>query len=103
MEAMAMELPSVATWITGVPEIIEQDVEGLLVPPADAAAIADAIERLMEDPEGARRLGAAARRKVLAKYHLDRNVERLAQEFRSRLTAGNPAAIGAAGVRRSTL
>jgi glycosyltransferase involved in cell wall biosynthesis len=85
MEAMAMELPCVATWITGIPEIIETDVEGLLVPPASASAIADAVTRLIEDPEGARRLGIAARRKVLAKYHLGPNVERLAQEFRARL------------------
>jgi colanic acid/amylovoran biosynthesis glycosyltransferase len=85
MEAMAMELPCVATWITGIPEIIDRDVEGLLVPPASASAIADAVERLMDDPEGARRLGAAARRKVLHKYHLGRNVERLAEEFRVRL------------------
>jgi glycosyltransferase involved in cell wall biosynthesis len=85
MEAMAMELPCVATWITGIPEIIEKDVEGLLVPPASASAIADAVERLMDDPEQAQRLGAAARRKVLAKYDLERNVERLAEEFRVRL------------------
>jgi colanic acid/amylovoran biosynthesis glycosyltransferase len=85
MEAMAMELPCVATWITGIPEIIEKDVEGLLVPPASATAIADAVGRLIEDPEAARRLGIAARRKVVAKYHLGRNVERLAEEFRARL------------------
>jgi glycosyltransferase involved in cell wall biosynthesis len=85
MEAMAMELPCVATWIAGIPEIIENDVEGLLVPPASASAIADAVGRLMEDPEGARRLGIAARRKVVAKYQLGRNVERLAEEFRDRL------------------
>ena len=85
MEAMAMELPCVATWITGIQEIIEKDVEGLLVPPASAGAIADAVERLIDDPEGARRLGTAARRKVLAKYNLERNVERLAEEFRLRL------------------
>jgi colanic acid/amylovoran biosynthesis glycosyltransferase len=94
MEAMAMELPCVATWITGIPEIIEKDVEGLLVPPASASAIADAVERLMDDPEQARRLGAAARRKVLAKYDLERNVQRLAEEFRVRLAAST-------GVQRS--
>jgi glycosyltransferase involved in cell wall biosynthesis len=87
MEAMATELPCIATWITGIPEIIEKDVEGLVVPPASAGAIADAVERLMQDPEGARRLASAARRKVLAKYHLERNVERLAEEFRLRLTS----------------
>jgi colanic acid/amylovoran biosynthesis glycosyltransferase len=85
MEAMAMELPCVATWITGIPEIIDKDVEGLLVPPASASAITNAVETLMDDPEGARRLGTAARRKVLAKYNLERNVERLAEEFRLRL------------------
>ena len=85
MEAMAMELPCVATWITGIPEIIENNVEGLLVPPASASAIADAVGRLMEDPEVARRLGVAARHKVVAKYDLGRNVERLAEEFRARL------------------
>ena len=85
MEAMAMELPCVATWITGIPEIIEKDVEGLLVPPASAAAIAGAVERLIDDPEEARQLGTAARRKVLAQYHLEHNVERLVEEFRVRL------------------
>jgi colanic acid/amylovoran biosynthesis glycosyltransferase len=85
MEAMAMELPCVATWITGIPEIIDKDVQGLLVPPASATAIADAVERLMEDPEAARRLGTAARRKVIAKYNLERNVDRLVEEFRVRL------------------
>jgi glycosyltransferase involved in cell wall biosynthesis len=85
MEAMAMELPCVATWITGIPEIIEKDVEGLLVAPASAGAIADAVERLMDDPDEARQFGIAARRKVLAKYDLERNVERLAEEFRARL------------------
>jgi colanic acid/amylovoran biosynthesis glycosyltransferase len=85
MEAMSMELPCVATWITGIPEIIENDVEGSLVPPACPSAIADAVGRLMDDPQGARALGIAARRKVVAKYHLGRNVERLAQEFSVRL------------------
>jgi glycosyltransferase involved in cell wall biosynthesis len=84
MEAMAMELPCIATWITGVPEIIERDREGLLIPPASASAIADAVERLIDDPEEAKRLGEAARRKVIASYHLERNVERLAMEFSAR-------------------
>jgi len=39
----------------------------------------------MDDPPAARRLGSAARRKVLASYHLGRNIERLAGEFRLRL------------------
>jgi len=85
MEAMAMEMPCIATWITGIPEIIDKDVEGLLVPPASAGAIADAVERLIEEPEVARRLATAARRKVVVKYNLERNVKRLVEEFRARL------------------
>jgi colanic acid/amylovoran biosynthesis glycosyltransferase len=85
MEAMAMQLPCVATWITGVPEIIDHGVEGLLVPPASAVALAAAVERLMDDPDEAQRLGAAARPKVIAKYHLTTNVARLAAEFHARL------------------
>jgi colanic acid/amylovoran biosynthesis glycosyltransferase len=88
MEAMAIEPSCVATWMTGIPEIIKRDVEGLLVPPASPAALADAIEGLMDDPDSARRLGAAGRQKILSKYHLGRNVERLAQEFRKRVAEG---------------
>lgn len=87
MEAMAMELPCVATWVTGIPEVIDKDVEGLLVPPADAAAIAAAVERLIDEPQRAQQLGIAARRKVLDRYHLEHNVERLATEFRARFAA----------------
>jgi glycosyltransferase involved in cell wall biosynthesis len=85
MEAMAMQLPCVATWITGVPEVIDHGIEGLLVPPASSAALAAAVERLIDDPDEAQQLGAAARRKVMAKYNLATNVERLQAEFRARL------------------
>jgi glycosyltransferase involved in cell wall biosynthesis len=78
-----VKLPCVVPWITRIPQIIEGEREGLLVPPASASA--DAAQRLSEDPEAARRLGAAARRKVLAKCHLERNVERLVEAFRVRL------------------
>ena len=44
-----VELPCVAPWTTRIPEIIETEREGLLVPPASASAIADAVERLMAD------------------------------------------------------
>lgn len=82
MEAMAMEVPCVATWITGIPELIRGEVDGLLVPPADPDALAAAILRLMDDPELGSRLGKSARQKVLAEYNLTRNTERLAEVFR---------------------
>lgn len=60
-EAMATALPVVSTNISGIPEIVEDDVNGLLVPEKDATALADAIERLLLDPVLRQRLGQAAR------------------------------------------
>jgi colanic acid/amylovoran biosynthesis glycosyltransferase len=85
MEAMAMELPCIATRITGIPELIENGVDGLLVPPASARHIADAVIRLMDDPQLAQRLGEQGRKKVAASYDLARNTQRLADVFRTHL------------------
>jgi glycosyltransferase involved in cell wall biosynthesis len=79
MEAMAMEIPCVATRITGVPELIRDGVDGLLVAPADPDALARAIATLAGDPRLRRRLGAEGRRRVLERYDLAANVERLAR------------------------
>ena len=59
MEAMAMEVPVVATRIAGIPELIEDGASGLLVTPARADELADALGRLVDDPRAA---GAARRR-----------------------------------------
>ena len=76
MEAMA--IPCIATWITGVPEIIHHEVDGLLVPPGDAEALAQAIARLMDDAELRRNLGQQARLAILKKFDLHRNTEHFA-------------------------
>lgn len=89
MEAMAMEIPCVATWITGVPELIRHGVDGWLVPPSDEAQLAVAIATLMDDPELRLRLGRAARVRVREKYDLTRNTERLAQIYRRRLASSD--------------
>lgn len=81
MEAMAMEIACVTTWITGVPELIRPDVDGILVPPADPEALALAIARLMDDRELGAQLGRSARARVLKCYDLERNTEGLAQVF----------------------
>ncbi len=81
MEAMAMEIPCVATRVNGVPELIEDGINGILAPPANAEALAEAIARLIDDAALRRRLGAAARKQVLEKYNLDRNVATLRDLF----------------------
>jgi len=65
MEAMAMAVPTIGTNAGGVPEIISNGVDGILVPPGDAAALADAIADLMSDQRHRRELGAAGRAKIV--------------------------------------
>jgi glycosyltransferase involved in cell wall biosynthesis len=94
MEAMAMQIPCVTTCITGIPELIRDGIDGLLVTPSDAAALAAALARLIDDPALAHRLGEAGRRRVCDRYHLPRNLDHLAAVLRRRL--GGEAAGGAA-------
>lgn len=74
LESMASGRPVVATRVGGTPEAVEDGVTGLLVPPGDAAALADAVVRLLADGELAARLGAAARRSVLERFSMERMV-----------------------------
>jgi glycosyltransferase involved in cell wall biosynthesis len=68
VEAAAAGLPIVASDVGGIPEIIEHGVNGLLVPPGDAQALADAIQQLIDDPQRARQLGEAARRTAFERF-----------------------------------
>ena len=86
MEAMAMEIPCVTTFITGIPELIRDQVDGLLVAPSGVEELAGAIGRLMDDAELRQRLGAQGRLRVMERYDLDRNTARLAGIFRRRLS-----------------
>ena len=85
MEAMALGLPCVSTTVAGIPELIRSGVDGLLVPPANVAALADALEALAMDARLRRTLGAAARQRVIARYNLPLNQELLAQAFAARM------------------
>lgn len=77
MEAMASARAVVSTSIAGIPELVEDGVNGFLVPPADAAALARAIRTLLEDPERAREMGRRGQQKVRAEFTLDDCVARL--------------------------
>ena len=90
MEPMAMEIPCVATRITGVPELIGDGIEGLLVTPSDAEELARSIGRLMDDPALCRRLGHAARTRILRDYSLPANIAQLAAIFERRLATAEP-------------
>jgi len=85
MEAMSMVIPCVAPQIGGIPELIRNGIDGLLVPPSNHEELARAIAVLMDDPALRRRLGEAGRKQVLEKYNLTRNTARLGSVFRQRL------------------
>lgn len=85
MEAMATEVPCVSTNIAGIPELIRDGMEGLLVPASSSEALAAALRRLIEDADLRRSLGTAGRARVLELYNLPRNVASLAQVFAGQL------------------
>ena len=77
LEAMAAGLAMVATSVGGVPEIITNEVSGLLVPPNDPQALSAAILRLLRDDELRQRLAAAGQESVIARFGFSRLVEKL--------------------------
>jgi glycosyltransferase involved in cell wall biosynthesis len=81
MEAMALAVPCVATRVTGVPELIEHEKQGLLVAPADEKALAAAIARLMDDEQLRAELGANGRKKILSEYDLRENARELMRKL----------------------
>jgi glycosyltransferase involved in cell wall biosynthesis len=85
MEAMAMEIPCVTTHIAGIPELIQDGVDGLLVAPSDRNALVEALARLMDDAGLRERLGRSGRARVVEQYDLRRSVERLAGIFGERV------------------
>jgi glycosyltransferase involved in cell wall biosynthesis len=81
LEAMAAGCPVVATGVSGIPEAVVDGVTGLLVPPDDPAALADALASLLGDTGRSRALGAAARARALEMFDLSRSSEQLAALF----------------------
>jgi glycosyltransferase involved in cell wall biosynthesis len=73
MEAMASGVPVVASGISGIPELVENEVSGLLVRPRDPEALATALKRLYQDPALCQRIGLAGRDKVLQEFDLYTN------------------------------
>ena len=77
LEAMARRRPVVATEVGGIPEVITDGVDGLLVPPADPAGLAMAIGSLLRDPRLRERLGEAGYRTVAERFSIDAQVRRI--------------------------
>ena len=81
LEAMAMQLPVVSTRHSGIPEAVEDGESGLLVPPGDPGAFADALEVLLGDPAMRDRYGRRGRTVVEERFDVDRNAQALLAGF----------------------
>jgi glycosyltransferase involved in cell wall biosynthesis len=96
IEASACEVPVVATRVGGVPEAVVDGQTGILVPPFDAASLADACIALIQDPIRRGQLGKAGRRFVLDHYQWHQNAATMASVYSQLLegrTVSTPAMI----------
>jgi glycosyltransferase involved in cell wall biosynthesis len=83
LQAQAMMRPVVATTIGGIPEVVQDGVTGLLVPPKDGEALAEKIRAVLDDPTLAANLGYAARMHIEQGYSLDAMGARLLELYDS--------------------
>lgn len=88
LEAMAARLPVVVTAVGAMPEVVHDGQEGYLVPPEDAPALADALDRLAENPQARRQMGESAYRTCERGYGIERMVDALLGVY-AQLPAGN--------------
>jgi len=73
-ESLYIGTPVVATRVGGIPEIVEDGVDGMLVPPADSKALADAIVELLNENEKRERMAGAGREKVMTRFRFQEMV-----------------------------
>jgi len=88
LEAMATGLPVVSTRVSAIPEVVVDGETGLLVPPADDAALADALVRLAREPALRARLGAAGRARVRERFGLERMIDETLAVYAEVLATG---------------
>jgi glycosyltransferase involved in cell wall biosynthesis len=92
MEAMAMALPVVTTRIMGIPELVAEGHDGILVPPGRVDCLTEALDRLVRAPGERRRLGEAGRRTVQQDYDVARSARRMRAVLEAELGLRFPAA-----------
>jgi colanic acid/amylovoran biosynthesis glycosyltransferase len=89
-EAMAMGLPAIGTYHGGIPELVQDEVSGFLVPERDAGAIAAKLQYLIEHPERWEQIGIEGRRQVEAKYDMETLNDELTQIYQNLLHSTFP-------------
>ena len=81
LEAQSQELACLATRFSAIPELIEDGVTGVLVPPENSAALGQALAALITDPGRRRRLGEAGLARLRARFDMEPGIDRLAAKF----------------------
>jgi glycosyltransferase involved in cell wall biosynthesis len=87
LEAMAMEKPVVGTRVGGIPDLIEQGVNGYLVSPGNEKELASAVLKILEDKDLAREMGQAGRNKMTDRFSAEsmvRSIEEVYSELLKR-------------------
>ena len=82
IEAMAMKIPVISTNITAIPEIVEDGISGILVPPNDEYSLAEAIIKLITNDKLRADLGENARKKVEERFGINKNILEYIDLFR---------------------
>jgi colanic acid/amylovoran biosynthesis glycosyltransferase len=88
MEAMAKEIPCISTRITGIPELIETGVDGILVTPGNIDELSEILAKLLLDPDLRQELGPCGRRKIQTLYNLPVNCQGMTDLFKKFLGIG---------------
>lgn len=86
VEALSCQVPVVATKVGGVPEIVNDEKDGILVPPKSSPHLANGIMRILQNPELKRRMGEEGRRKVMEKFTLKKTVSQIENIYYSLLS-----------------
>lgn len=86
IEAMAMGVPVIASRTGGIPEVVDSET-GILTPPGNAAALAEAVDCLLEDPTNMRAMGERARQRALERFSLAASADQVEQAYAVLLNA----------------
>ena len=76
IEAMSQGIPAVVTRVGGMPELVEDGISGLVVPPDDPQKLAEAFQRYLADPSLVQEHGKGARERIATAFHVDRSIEK---------------------------
>jgi glycosyltransferase involved in cell wall biosynthesis len=92
-EALYLGTPVVATRVGGIPEIVDDGIDGALVPPGDSKALASAIIELLANPERRQRLAGPGREKVLERFRFE-DMVRSYETIYTNIAANQPSTAG---------